>query len=369
MAWIAVALAFASALIWWGILLAPWRSWSTRERFEIDSNQHDGDTTDITVLIPARDEAGFLPRTLAALNNSSSVLSVIVIDDHSSDETATVARAMGAEVIIATPLPTDWSGKLWALEQGRLQTASRWLLLLDADIEIVPGTVTALRRMANERNLQLVSLMAWLRMVGFWEQLLMPAFVFFFKLLYPFKLANKPSSRQAAAAGGCILVESRVLAEIGGFGSLRSELIDDCALAHAVKARGHATWIGLTHAATSHRSYDSLASISQMVARSAFTQLRYSMTLLGLCSLLLLLACWIPVVGLFFPIARWFALCAWIAMILSYLPTLRFYHRSSWWSLCMPLIGTLYLAMTWYSACRHWSGTGIRWKDRDYQLR
>lgn len=364
-----MAFAFVSALIWWGILLAPWRPWSTRERFEVDSNQHDGDTTDITVLIPARDEAEFLPRTLAALNSSGYFPRVIVIDDHSTDDTATVARTAGAEVILAAPLPAGWSGKLWALEQGRLQTASRWLLLLDADIEIAPGTITALRRMANERNLQLVSLMAWLRMVGFWEQLLMPAFVFFFKLLYPFKLANLPSSRLTAAAGGCILVESCVLAEIGGFGSLRSELIDDCALARAVKARGHATWIGLTHAATSHRTYDSLASISQMVARSAFTQLRYSITLLGFCSMLLLLACWIPVAGLFFPIARWFALCAWIAMISSYLPTLRFYHRSSWWSLSMPLIGTLYLAMTWYSAWRHWSGMGTRWKDRDYQLR
>ncbi|MGH8282380.1 MAG: glycosyltransferase [Gammaproteobacteria bacterium] len=369
MAWIVVGLAVASALIWLGIFLAPWRPWSTRERFEVDSNEHDGDVTDVTVLIPARDEAGVLPRTLTALNGSGHAPRIIVIDDQSGDDTAALARAAGANVIPGAPLPAGWSGKLWALEQGRLQTTSRWLLLLDADIELAPGAVTTLRRMASERNLQLVSLMAWLRMTGFWERLLMPAFVFFFKLLYPFALANSPSSRLAAAAGGCILVESRVLAEIGGFGTLRSELIDDCALARAVKARGHATWIGLTHAAVSHRAYASLTSISRMVARSAFTQLRYSTTLLGLCSLVLLVACWVPIAGLFFPIARWFALCAWIAMAASYLPTLRFYHRSPWWCLGMPPIGTLYLAMTWYSAWRHWRGTGAHWKGRDYQLR
>ncbi|MGH8307299.1 MAG: glycosyltransferase [Gammaproteobacteria bacterium] len=369
MAWIAVVLAVASALIWWGILLAPWRPWSTRERFEVGSSENDDQAGDVTVLIPARDKAELLPRTLAALTGSGRAPRIIVIDDHSGDDTAALARAAGAEVITAAPLPAGWNGKLWALEQGRVQAVSRWLLLLDADIELAPGVVPALKAMACHRKLQLVSLMAWLRMAGFWEQLLMPAFVFFFKLLYPFKLANSPSSRLAAAAGGCILVESQVLAEIGGFGALRSELIDDCALARAVKARGHATWIGLTHAATSQRTYDALASIFQMVARSAFTQLRNSITLLGLCSLLLLVACWVPIAGLFFPMARWAALCAWLAMAASYLPTLRFYQRSPWWCLGMPLIGTLYLSMTWYSAWRHWSGTGARWKGRDYQLR
>lgn len=366
MAGAAFALAVAAALIWWGIVLAPWRPWSTRERLKADPGA-DGDYGDVTVLIPARDEADTLPRTVASLARQGRGLRIVVIDDQSGDATAEAARAAGAEVITGAPLPAGWSGKLWALEQGRRVVTSRWLLLLDADIELQPGALAALTALAAERDLQLVSVMARLRMDAFWERLLMPAFIFFFKLLYPFSLANSRASRLAAAAGGCVLLERRVLEEIGGFGALKGALIDDCTLARAVKARGYATWIGLTHAVVSHRAYDSLAAIWLMVARTAFTQLRYSGTLLALCTLVLGIACWMPVAGLFVPAARWAAICAWAAIAASYLPTLRFYNSSPWWWLAMPIIGTLYLAMTWHSAWRYWRGVASRWKGRDYQ--
>lgn len=365
---VAVALAVVAALIWWGIVLAPWRPWSVRERLDASPDAGGRDYADVTALIPARDEAETLPRTLAALAKQGGALRVVVIDDESGDATARVARTAGAEVIAGAPLPADWSGKLWALEQGRRIARTRWVLLLDADIELRPGALAVLMALAEDRGLQLVSVMARLRMETFWERLLMPAFIFFFKLLYPFALANSPRRRMAAAAGGCLLLERRVIDEIGGFGAFKDALIDDCALARAVKSRGYATWVGLTHAAVSRRAYDSLAPIWLMVARTAFTQLRCSGTLLALCSLVLGIACWMPVAGLFVPGARWAAVCAWVAIAASYLPTLRFYGRAPWWWLAMPLIGTLYLVMTWYSAWRYWRGVASRWKGRDYQV-
>jgi hopene-associated glycosyltransferase HpnB len=360
-------LAGISAAIWWGILLAPWRPWSTRERLaDATSDLPDDDFADLTVLIPARDEAAVLPRTLAGLARQGGAPRVIVIDDESTDRTAEVAAAAGAEVIPGQALPAGWTGKLWALEQGRKHAATSWLLLLDADIELQAGTLHALRARARQDRVRLVSLMARLRMESIWERLLMPAFIYFFKLLYPFALANSSRGWIAAGAGGCALIDARVLAELDGFGAIRDAVIDDCALARAVKSAGHGTWIGLSKNAVSRREYDSLNSIRDMVARTAFTQLRYSPVLLGLCTLALIFACWMPVAGLFWSSSRWLAVAAWIALAGSYIPTLRYYERSPLWCLAMPLIGTLYLAMTWESAFGYWRGIRSRWKSRDY---
>jgi len=195
-----------------------------------------------------------------------------------------------------------------------------------------------------------------------------PAFVYFFKMLYPFRLSNSDFLGVAAAAGGCILLETRLIEEIGGFKAIRSELIDDCALAKRVKSLGYRTWIGLTHSVRSLRPYEDLAGIWSMVTRTAFCQLRYSPWVLAGTTAIMMMVFWLPVAGLFFPVAsaKVMSACALAALILTYLPTLKFYERSRGWAVTLPLIATLYLAMTWSSALHFWVGAGLRWKGRFY---
>lgn len=368
---IAALLTGAAAFAWCCVLLLPWQPWRARPSLDAATDT-DGkhSLNDVTVLIPARNEAGVIGTTLQCLAEQGNGLRVILVDDQSTDGTARIAvdSACDLRVIPGRPLPEGWTGKLWALEQGRHHIATPLTLLLDADIRLRPGTVAALRAHMRTHGYHFVSLMAMPHMSGFWERLLLPAFVYFFQLVYPFRLSNAPSTRVAAAAGGCVLLETRLLGAIGGFGALRGELIDDCALARRVKARGGRTWIGLTHSALSGRRSARLADIWNMVARTAFTQLRYSPVLLALCTALMVLGFWVPLFGLTHPdaLVRYPAIGALAAMMLSYRPTLRYYGRSAAWALAMPLIGTLYLAMTWTSALRYWRGERARWKDRSY---
>ena len=367
-----IYLAFLGALPWVGVLLVPWGPWRVREVLDskIDS-QETVDLSDITVLIPARNESVTVQPMLKALDAQGAGMEIVLIDDQSDDDTIRFARAatQNLQVISVHALPVGWSGKLWALEQGFRYVHTPLTLLLDADIELSPGILAALREKMQQDDLALASLMASLRMQSFWERLLMPAFIYFFKLLYPFRLSNSPSCRQvAAAAGGCVLLRTRVLEELGGFHSLRDALIDDCALAERVKSLGYRTWVGLTHSVGSLRAYDDLAGIWNMVARSAFTQLHYSIVRLLACTAIFIIAFWIPPAVLMVPDAavKMVAATTLGAMMLSYLPTLRFYSRSPAWVLAMPLIGSLYLAMTWTSAVRYWCGYRSYWKKRTY---
>jgi len=234
---------------------------------------------------------------------------------------------------------------------------------------MVPGTLAALQRKMNAEGLHLVSLMAALSMNGSWARLLIPAFIWFFKLLYPFRLANSPRSRIAAAAGGCILLDTGALRTAGGFESIRGELIDDCSLARRLKEHGYRTWIGLSRSVTSHRPYHGLGSIWDMVTRTAYTQLRYSPLLLLLVAVLMLLAFVLPVAGLAAPLlaARLAAVAALAAMATAQVPLLRFYGLSPLRSLLLPLAGLLYLAMTLHSALRYYRGIRSSWKGRTYQ--
>jgi len=364
-------LAAIGAFIWFAILLLPWRPWDSREVIDAASACPEVDLSDVTVLIPARNEAEVIGTTLSSLKSQGRNLSIVVIDDRSRDGTVSAAETLGMRnlrVISGEPLPTDWSGKLWALEQGFRHVKTSLTLLLDADIELRPGVLQALRQKLKENHLQLVSAMAHMRMVNFWERLLMPAFVYFFKMMYPFRLSNSSSSRVAAAAGGCILLETQLIKEIGGFRAIRNELIDDCALARRVKSLGHGTWIGLTHSVRSLRSYDDLAGIWNMVARTAFCQLRYSATYLVGTTMIMVLVFWLPIAGLFFPAvgAKIISACALGALSLTYLPTLAFYGQSRGWALTLSFIATLYLAMTWSSGIRYWVGSGSLWKGRFY---
>lgn len=364
----------AAATIWAAILFAPWRPWGTRETLAPHWPTPHEDLGDITALIPARNEAAVIARTLQALVGQGRGLKIVVVDDQSLDGTARVAcAAINANAILnvvaGQTLPAGWTGKLWALEQGRQRVATRLTLLLDADIELQPGILAAAAAKLRSEDLALVSLMAAPRMHSTWEKLLMPAFVYFFKLLYPFRLSNARGSHVAAAAGGFVLVETEMLERIGGFVALRGELIDDCALARRVKSAGGATWLGLSLAARSQRVNDGLSSIWGMVARTAFTQLWYSKLWLGICTLVMGITFGAPVAGLLHPsnVVPMVAATILAIMMFTYLPTLRFYARSPFWALALPLVGTLYLAMTWASAIRYWRGRRACWKGRTYR--
>ncbi|MCC6955734.1 MAG: glycosyltransferase, partial [Anaerolineales bacterium] len=292
-------------------------------------------------------------------------------DDCSQDGTAEAARrvpGLWLTVLTGQSLPAGWAGKLWALEQGFRQVNTRYTLLLDADIQLEPGVIVDLLNIARGCDRSLVSVMAALPMWNFWEALLTPAFIYFFKMLYPFHLANSPSRRFASAAGGCMLVDTRVLRDMGGFEPIRGALIDDCALAARFKSQGSRTWTGLSRRVISRRRYHGLGDIWDMVARSAFTQLRYSSLLLLATTLALVVLFWAPFLGLLAG-KTWTQLIgagAYLLMTLTYLPTIRFYRLVWLWALALPLSATLYLGMTWSSALRYWRGSRSTWKQRTY---
>jgi hopene-associated glycosyltransferase HpnB len=369
------ALLFPTTLIsvffWVGLHLLPWRPCRNREIRETEGNGEGECLGDVTVLVPARNEAEVIGRTMASVAAQGSGLKIVLIDDCSTDGTADKARhaAGGAlRILSGKPLPVGWGGKLWALEQGRRLVDTPLTLLLDGDIELAPGILRTVVTAMRKEGLAFLSLMAMPPMGTIREKLLMPAFVYFFRLLYPFALANKPSSNIAAAAGGFILLETRLIEEMGGFGAMKDAVIDDCELARRVKSSGNRIWVGLSRSVRSVRPYGSLREIGNMVARTAYTQLRFSPVLLALCTLAIGVSFWVPMIALFSTnaVVPYLAASAMLAMVLSYLPTLRYYGRSRMWALCLPMIAAFYLLMTWTSAIRFFRGERTRWKGRIY---
>ena len=365
-------LAASALLIWFIVLLLPWQPWKTGEVFFAEKTEIDSELKDVTVLIPARNEAAAIKRTLKSVVKQGRGIRIILVDDESTDGTADLAHEEVGEalqIIRGQPLPEGWVGKLWALEQGRKEVNSVYTLLLDADIELDSGVIKKMRDTLINENIQFMSLMVAPSIRSFWEKLLMPAFVYFFKLLYPFRLANSPSSRVAAAAGGCILMDTNIYDKINGFEPIKGELIDDCSLASKVKSVGYTTWIGLTQSVRSIRPYGKLQDIWNMVARTAFTQLRYSVVFLLLTSVIMVSVFFVPAVLLVTSSGptRILAGGALLGMFLTYLPTLIYYRRSTLWVFWLPIIAMLYLAMTWNSALRYWLGTRSQWKSRVYK--
>ena len=376
-----VGFAAAALAAWLAVLLLPTRPWSTRERLEVTrAGAAAADLGHVTVLIPARNEAAAIPSTLAALAAQGKNLAVILIDDESDDGTAAAAersasavgRSLDLTVVRGQALPAGWGGKLWALEQGLARVDRDYCLLLDAEITLDAGVIGALLERALGDDRAMVSVMARLQCDGFWEKLLVPPFVYFFKLLYPFAAVNATNRRTAAAAGGCILIRTEVLRAAGGFSAWRDALIDDCALAAAVKRRGYRIWLGLSEHVVSARGYPDLRSFRRMVARSAFTQLRYSWLLLGAVVALMLLvfvAPWLGVVaGPGLP-GRAIGGVAILAMAAAYWPMVRFYRLSPLWVLGLPVAALLYLAMTLESALNYARGNRAEWKGRNYAVR
>ena len=362
-----------AALIWVLTIGLPWQPWRTREVLEAEDITGDEiDLGEITVVIPARNEADVIRTTLLSLEKQGQGLKVIVVDDESEDGTSIIAQQSSLEnlkIILSSPLPKGWTGKLWAQQQGLQEVETAFTLLLDADIELLPGIIKSLKYKQEIEDLHFVSLMAVLKFSSFWEKLLMPAFIYFFKMIYPFALSNQDGHKIAAAAGGCILVKTDALRKIGGMSSIKDAVIDDCTLAKKIKSAGYKTWVGLTHAAVSQRPYVKLTEIWDMVARTAYTQLFYSVWLLLACTLLMLVMYWLPLVGLLFfqGIPQFLCLFSLGVMVIAYMPTLMFYSLSPVWSFAMPAIVVIYLMMTWTSAIRYWRGERSRWKGRVYQ--
>jgi hopene-associated glycosyltransferase HpnB len=363
-------------LVWLAVLLAPHQPHRVRERLEADPAAPD-DLSAVTVLIPARDEAALIGRTIAALGEQGRGLEVVVIDDQSSDGTREAAERAAPEVlplrvIVGQPLPEGWAGKLWALEQGLAVVARPFVLLLDADIELAPRLVPTLLVAARDRDATLVSLLAELHCATFWEKLLSPAFVLFFKLLYPFAWSNDERKATAAAAGGCMLVRTAVLRQIGGFAAIRAALIDDCTLAAALKDKRPPIWLGVTRSVRSLRVYAELAEFWRMVSRSAFTQLDYSTWWLLLATALMVVTLLVPVAGVVVAAFTGHSLLgltsagAWLALSAVYWPVVSFYRLPSVWALTLPIAAAMFLAMTWSSAFGYWRGTRASWKARSY---
>ena len=363
---------FIPLLVWLVILLLPWQPWRNRETLEVACAGSDTDLSDITVIIPARNEANQISQTLGALSLQGENLHVIVVDDQSQDGTAGMVRRfqdLDITVIDGLALPDGWTGKLWPLQQGYAKVDRPITVLLDADITLAQGTLASLREKMRRESISFISVMANLSMRTFWQKLLLPAFVYYFKQLYPFALANNRRIKYvAAAAGGCIMLESDALKKIGGFKAIRETLIDDCALAKLMKRNGYSTWVGLTRNVQSHRPYSGLRPIWDMVSRTAFHQLKYSLSLLLGLSLIFITLYGLPWMGLLNTslIAQSASVLSLTIMAGIYIPILRYYQLSPLWSLAMPLIAALYLAMTWYSAIEHWLGSGNNWRGRRY---
>jgi hopene-associated glycosyltransferase HpnB len=340
----------------------------------------------VSAIVPARDEAEVIAESLASLlaQDYPGPLTVTLVDDHSADATAAIARQTAAasadpvrfRLLSAAALPPGWTGKLWALHQGCGQSdaGAEYLWFSDADIRQPPGALRRLVAKAEAEGRDLVSLMVALRCESFWERLLIPPFVYFFQKLYPFAWVKDPGKATAAAAGGCVLLRRAALERIGGIPAIRDALIDDCALAGAVKAArtpgGSGIWLGLATEARSIRPYSGLGVIWDMVARSAYTQLRYSpLVLAGTLIGMVLTYLVPPLLALGYPWHQqaWPALIGgltWLLMGLSLVPTLRLYGQSPLLAPLLPLAAALYSAMTFDSALRHWRGQGGRWKGR-----
>jgi hopene-associated glycosyltransferase HpnB len=340
----------------------------------------------VAIIVPARDEAAILPATLPTLVDQvyPGDLRVVLVDDNSTDGTAELVRVRFPSVTVIRPgePPAGWAGKPWALRAGITAVSAstngherEYVLLTDADIAHGRDSVARLVRVAEARRLDLVSQMARLRVATGWERLVVPAFVYFFALLYPFRWSNRPRARTAAAAGGCSLVRRTALERAGGLDVIRDAVIDDVALARAIKGSGGRTFLGLADHVDSVRPYPRLAALWQMVARSAFAQLRHSVTLLAGTVIGLALMFWVPpaavVVGAATTDVPTVVLGAagYALMTALYIPMLRYYRQPLAMAATLPFTATLYLAMTVDSAIAHFRGRGAEWKGRTYSGR
>jgi hopene-associated glycosyltransferase HpnB len=363
--------------IWLYLLLARGSFWRLSED-KIESRRLEN-WPRVVAIVPARNEAATISQAISSLAKQDypGEFSIIVVDDHSEDGTAALAQqaanefgaSRGVKIHAAAPLAPGWTGKLWALNEGISLASEKgveFFWFTDADIEHAPDTLLRLVFRAEKNSLDLASLMVLLQAKTFAERLLIPPFLYFFLLLYPPRWIADPNAATAGAAGGCILLRRNVLAPIGGIASIRGEVIDDCALARAVKKNGGKIWLGLTRSSVSLRGYGTFAEIRDVIARTAFAQLRYSPVLLAVALAGLVATFLLPWIIFFaYPGEAWLLVDTAIAlMTATFLMTVKFYDLSAAWALTLPFAAVFYGYATCVSAARYWLGRGGQWKGR-----
>ena len=380
-------LACLSCVAWLYLVFLHGGFWRAACRIGTDPVDALTNWPDVVVVIPARNEADVIGRTVNSLlmQDYPHPVPVLLVNDNSNDGTVTAARQAATAIKQqdrlcihdGAALPAGWTGKVWAMHQGvsraqDLFPRARYILFSDADILHEPSNLRRLVVRAETEGRDLVSIMVLLAAKGVWERLLIPPFVFFFQMLYPFAWVNDDSRKSvAAAAGGCMLVRRAALERAGGMSVIRDALIDDCRLARLIADTGGSLWLGLSDGTRSSRPYGGLRGVWRMVARSAYTQLNYSPWVLGGCVIGMLLVFVVPPVAL--AGSTWFGfalglpgLAGYGLMCMAYLPTLRFYNRPAVAALLLPVAAMLYTAMTVSSAIRYWEGRGGGWKGRVY---
>ncbi|MFJ4925746.1 glycosyltransferase [Streptomyces sp. NPDC088736] len=374
--------AVGSLTVWLWLLLGQGFFWRTDLR--LPPRREPDDWPAVCVVVPARDEAGVLPASLPTLlaQDYPGRAEVFLVDDGSSDGTGELARDLarahgGLPLTVDSPgePPAGWTGKLWAVRHGIALARTRepvYLLLTDADIAHAPDSLRTLVAAAHTGGFDLVSQMARLRVESVWERLVVPAFVYFFAQLYPFRWIAVRGGRTAAAAGGCVLLRADTAERARIPDAVRHAVIDDVALARAVKRAGGHIWLGLAERVDSVRPYPRLRDLWRMVARSAFAQLRHNPLLLLGTVLGLALVYLVPplalVTGLVVGSTGTAAAggLAWLLMTATYLPMLRYYRQPRWLAPLLPVTAFLYLLMTVDSAVQHYRGRGAAWKGRTY---
>lgn len=364
-----------SLLIWLYLVFAHGSFWFVRSAAHANLRSE----RRVVAVIPARNEADVIAESLTSLFNQYFLapIHIVLVDDNSTDGTAEAAREAARQagrdkdltILNGASLPAGWTGKLWAIAQGTQEALKHdpdFLLFADADIHHDGRNAAVLIAKAEADQLDLASFMVRLSAQTFAEKALIPAFVYYFLQLYPPKWIANPSHKTAGAAGGCILIRPEALARIGGHAAIRSNIIDDCALARAVKSSGGKIWLGLTPSTYSIRPYNGFGEIGRMISRSAFNQLQHSVLLLIGTLVGLALTYLIPIAALFSgqTIAVVIGATAWLLMSLSYEPMIRFYRLSMLWSFALPPIAVFYAGATFHSALQYWRGKGGVWKGR-----
>ena len=378
------SVAVLTVFTWSYLVLARGSFWRLQDAAPAWAGEKPGLGGGVVAVVPARNEAELIGPVIASLLNQSVAMPVLLVDDGSTDGTADVARCAAEKagkadaliVIQSKLLPAGWTGKLWSLHQGIERARAfdpAWLWLADADVLHGPDTVASLGLIASQGPYDLVSFMVKLHCESLPERLLIPAFVYFFFMLYPPAWTRDTRRSTAGAAGGCMLVRAETLERAGGLESIRGAVIDDCSLARLLKRHGGRLWLGLTDQSQSMRRYETFSQIEHMISRTAFNQLKHSSMLLVCTVAGMVITYLVPPLLLLTRnrLTIFMGAVAWAAMTITYSAMVRYYRLNPAWALTLPLAGLFYLGATIHSALSYWTGRGGNWKGRfqDVQAR